>query len=91
MKTKTIFYTIVAAMLCLLTSCEHKELCLDHSHREKLRLVFDWRDAPDADPVGMVVFFYPENPDGDVVRVDFDNIRGGEIEPPRREVHGADI
>ncbi len=82
MKTRTILHMIVAAMLCLLTSCEHKELCFDHTHREKLRLVFDWRDAPEADPVGMVVFFYPEDPDGETLRVDFDNIKGGDIELP---------
>lgn len=40
-----------------LCACEHKELCYHHPHTATLRLEFDWRDAPDARPEGMCVFF----------------------------------
>lgn len=75
------------AMLCLMmssvlfSSCEHKELCYHHPHTATIRLEFDWRDAPDADPDGMCVFFYPEEgEDVPVRRFDFTGITGGEIE-----------
>ena len=71
------------AMACVaalgFTSCNHKELCFHHDNSETLRLVFDWRDAPDAAPVGMVAFFYPEDPEMESYRFDFDNRFGGEI------------
>lgn len=51
--------TIFAAGLLLATACEHKELCYHHAHMETVRVEFDWRYAPDADPAGMCVWFYP--------------------------------
>lgn len=74
----------VLAVLPLLCSCEHKELCYGHAHKVKLRLVFDWRDAPDADPTGMSVFFYPEEQGREPIRFNFrGRDGGGEIEVPR--------
>lgn len=72
------------AFLCLfgLTACDHKELCYHHEHYKTLRLEFDWRDAPEASPAGMSVFFYPEDSSQPVVRFNFNNIVGGEIEVP---------
>lgn len=73
----------VLAMLPLLCSCEHKELCYHHEHYAKLRLEFDWRDAPDAYPAGMSVFFYPEEPGREPIRFNFmGRDGGGEIEVP---------
>lgn len=51
----------LAFLVVLLSSCDHKELCYEHPHKVSLRLVFDWRDAPDADPAGMHVCFYSLN------------------------------
>jgi len=67
------------------TSCEHKDLCYHHPHTAKIKVVYDWTDAPDADPEGMCAFFYPL--DGDVTgnqprRFDFIGSNGGEIELP---------
>lgn len=85
MKNKTIYAGL--ATLCLMSlsllfsSCEHKELCYHHPHTKTLHLEFDWRDAPDANPEGMCVFFYPE--DGKSVpmrRFDFTGKTGGAIE-----------
>ena len=61
-----------------LTSCHHKELCLHHPHTVTLKVEFDWRDAPEADPRGMCVFFYHED-GGEPCRYDFSNRKGGEI------------
>ena len=51
---------LLAALATVLCSCEHKELCYHHPHEARIRVVFDWRDAPEANPRGMCVLFYPE-------------------------------
>lgn len=81
MKLTYILTAFLAALA--LSSCEHKELCYHHPHVVKLRLEFDWRDAPDANPAGMCVFFYPEDPSKEVIRFDFRGMRGGEITIPQ--------
>lgn len=40
-------------------SCEHKDLCVHHSHTSKLRIVFDWKNCPEAKPEEMHVWLYP--------------------------------
>lgn len=65
----------------LLSSCEHKDLCYHHPHTKTLRVEFDWRDAPDANPEGMCVFFYPlDGEDAPQRRFDFTGKTGGGIE-----------
>ncbi len=56
-------YMILAILLALTASCEHKELCYRHPHTAELNLVFDWSDAPEANPGSMCVYFYPEETD----------------------------
>lgn len=73
--------SVVVACLVLFSSCEHKDLCYHHPHMVKLRLEFDWRDAPDANPQGMMVFFYPI--DGNTAPhryLSFSGKEGGEID-----------
>lgn len=70
---------LILAVLVLMTSCDHKELCYHHPHSGKIRVVFDWKDAPEANPEGMCVFFYPEE-GGEPIRVDFSGKTGGEVE-----------
>ena len=76
------FFTLTLAVM--LGGCEHKELCYHHPHTSKLRLDFDWMDAPDADPDGMCVYFYPviesDNDQRTPQRFDFHGTTGGEIE-----------
>lgn len=80
MRRRFAILSALLALLCL-SSCTHKRLCMEHPHLKPLNLVFDWRNAPAADPDGMCVFFY--NPDGTLVkRVDFNNIQGGQITLP---------
>ncbi len=83
MNTKAIHAGL--ATLCLMTlsvlfsSCEHKDLCYRHPHVKTIRVAFDWRNAPDASPKGMCVYFYPT--DGSTYRrFDFQGLDGGEIE-----------
>ncbi|MCM1452451.1 MAG: DUF5119 domain-containing protein [Clostridium sp.] len=78
MKTKHLMFAAMVAMLAL-TSCHHKELCYLHPHEVALMLEFDWKEAPEADPAGMCVFFYHENSDVAPVRFDFSGMEGGEI------------
>lgn len=81
MKKNIICMTICVLAVILLSSCEHKELCYHHPHTKTLRVEFDWRDAPNANPEGMCVFFYPQDGDGAPVRrFDFAGMTGGEIE-----------
>lgn len=64
-----------------LTSCNHKDLCYDRHHMQTLHLAFDWRDAADASPEGMCVYFHPL--DGQTAperRFDFRGTTGGDIE-----------
>ncbi len=65
--------------MALLASCAHKELCLHHPHEVKLKVEFNWQNAPDADPQGMCVFFYPSG-GGEPRRFDFKGTQGGYIE-----------
>ena len=63
MKTIRIIQRMAAAglgALLLLAACDHKELCYQHPHTSSLHVVFDWREAPDADPESMYVWFFPE-------------------------------
>lgn len=77
MKTLKLILTLVAVLV--LTSCEHKDLCYHHPHTVTLKVRFDWRDAPDANPEGMCVYFYPED-GSEPRRADFSNMVGGEID-----------
>jgi len=67
----------------LAASCDHKELCYHHDHTETLRIVFDWRDASEASPAGMVVWFYPiDGTVGSVLRFDVTGTVGREVHVP---------
>ena len=67
------------AAALLLTGCVHKELCYNHPHTVSVRVEFDWRDAPEASPEGMCVYFYPLDGKGGT-RFDFKGTEGGEVE-----------
>lgn len=57
MKNVKLFFAALLALV--LTSCEHKELCLDHTHIQNVKVVFDWRNAPDASPSSVTALFFP--------------------------------
>ncbi len=74
-----IHYIIGVLAVAMFSACEHKELCEVHPHVKTVRVVFDWQDAPDANPEGMCVFFYPID-GGSPYRADFRGRDGGEIQ-----------
>ncbi|MGN0223621.1 MAG: DUF5119 domain-containing protein, partial [Muribaculaceae bacterium] len=67
------------AIIPLLSACEHKELCYQHPHVGHIRVEFDWMYAPEANPAGMCVLFYPVG-GGERVRFDFAGTTGGEVQ-----------
>lgn len=71
---------VAVALMC--ASCNHKDLCYIESKVCKLRVEYDWSEAPEANPRGMCVFFYSQDTPGTYYRFDFDNKEGGEIELP---------
>ena len=59
-------------------SCEHKELCYDHSHTINVDVSFDWANSPDAPPKSMSLYLFSE--DGtDPQRYEFVGREGGTI------------
>jgi len=80
-KMNHILRTIVVFTILLLTSCEHKDLCYDHSHTSKIQVVFDWRNAPGATPETMRLYLFPV--DGGISQAyEFTDYRGGYINVP---------
>lgn len=69
----------ILILLTLLTACDHKELCLHHPHTMSVRVEYDWKDAPEANPKGMCAYFYPID-GGAGVRYNFSNTQGGVID-----------
>ena len=47
------------AFLILFSSCNHKDILWDHTPTARTKVVFDWRNAPDADPASMELCMYP--------------------------------
>lgn len=78
---KAIAGCLVVMLLSLLTACEHKDLCYDHSHTTQLEVVFDWTEAPDADPATMSLYLYPED-GSEPMRYEFTDRTGGTITVP---------
>lgn len=78
----TILNTIaMLAVAAGLTGCNHKDLILEHDHSVEIDVVFDWRNAPDADPASMSLYMYA--PDGRTpLRYMFANRDGGEVIVP---------
>ena len=69
-----------AAVLAAATSCEHKDLCYDHSDAVDVEVVFDWCNAPDASPESMSLYLFPAG--GEALRYEFTDCRGGTIRVP---------
>lgn len=73
------FFLLICA-LPLLFSCTHIRLSDIDAAKASLKVVYDWVDAPDANPKGMSIFFYPEN-GGHYYRYEL-SAKGGEIYLP---------
>lgn len=78
---KIVFYLFAALAAVAAASCEHKELCYDHTHTVEVRVVFDWKNAPEAAPETMSLYLFPKT-GGEPLRYEFTDRRGGTITVP---------
>lgn len=77
--SKVLFVLSLSAMM--LSSCRHKDLYMEEEMTSELQVVFDWRNAPDANPESMAMYLYEE--DGhSPMRFIFSNKTGGLIKAP---------
>ncbi|WP_297063165.1 DUF5119 domain-containing protein [uncultured Duncaniella sp.] len=72
----------------LLHSCDHRELCFDHTHWTDLTVNFDWSAQPDATPKTMVLYLFPVD-DSKPFRYEFSDINGSDIRVPAGEYNAA--
>lgn len=56
-----LLFSPVGILVFLLASCEHKELCYDHSHTVDVRVVLDWKNAVEASPSSMRLYLFPQD------------------------------
>lgn len=79
MKKFRLLASVYSLLAILFSSCNHKELCYEHPHIKNLTVAFEWEKAPEANPDGMCVWFYPlDNTDiNQVQRLDFSGKSGG--------------
>lgn len=79
-------WILAIVFLILLTGCEHKELCFNHTHFHRLRVEFDWSRLTEHDkPEGMRVVFFPLGGTGDSWIFDFPYNEGRTIELPAND------
>ncbi len=80
MKTSNIIFMLSFTAVCL-SSCRHKDLYMEEEMTSQLQVVFDWRNAPEADPESMALYLYDK--DGrNPMRFIFSNKTGGLIKSP---------
>lgn len=68
----------MASVILALASCQHKELCYDHSHVINVDITFDWTKAPDAQAESMSLYLFSEE-GTDPQRYEFVGKEGGTI------------
>lgn len=76
-------YKLIALSLIafLLSACAHKDVYMEEEMTSQLQVVFDWSNAPDANPKSMALYLYEE--DGhNPMRYIFSNKTGGLIKSP---------
>ena len=76
--TKLIIYSLAALFF---TSCTHKDLYMEEEMTSQLQVVFDWRNAQDANPESMALYLY-EGDGKNPMRFIFSNKTGGFIKAP---------
>ncbi len=81
MKTRILIPIMLGLMALSLSSCRHKDLFYEVNDRSEIYVVFDWRNAPDANPSSMLAYFYPAG-GGSELLYPFADITGGSISIP---------
>ncbi len=78
MRFSYIIWYMLSVSAILFSSCEHKDICFDHSHMVDMEIKFDWEAAPNATPQTMVVQIF--RTDGShYIRHEFGSTNGGKI------------
>ncbi len=72
------FMLVAALSVMMLTSCNHKDLDY-YTDAGNVRVVFDWRNAPDAAPASMEAYFYSVDAPAAPVRFGFVGRDGGTV------------
>lgn len=78
---KRCLHIIALGLLAVTSGCRHKDLYVVEGQTMLVDVVFDWRNAPDADPSAMVLRMYNRD-DGSMMRYMFQNKTGGTIKVP---------
>lgn len=82
MKTDTI---MLLGLLTTLSACNHKDLDVIYPDAGNVSVVFDWRNAPDANPESMEACFFDVATTTEPVRFIFNGRDGGTIHIPYGE------
>lgn len=65
----------------ILTGCHHKDLYYGSAQSKVIEVIFDWRDAPEANPASMALYLFPTD-GGTPLRYEFTGRDGGTIRVP---------
>lgn len=72
---------LTVLFLAAAAACDHKELLYPGKGMQVVSVSFNWRNAPEADPAGMTVIFFPSE-GGDIWRFDISGRNGGAVKVP---------
>ena len=81
MKNRLFQLAILITVSLTAFSCKHKELCYDHAHKSNVRVIFDWKCSPTAQPKSVSLYLFPVN-GGEALRYEFTERTGGIIRVP---------
>lgn len=78
----------LSLLAVVLTACDHKDLSLYAMPSVDVKVVYDWTEAPDADPESMtVVFFRSDGEKQEPINVTFPGRKGGVLRLPPASYH----
>lgn len=72
---------LLAFLTLFASSCTHKELFYDQLFTVNLKVVFDWKNAPNVNHETMSLYLFPST-GGESLRYEFVDINGGTIKIP---------
>ena len=86
-KTQLSRISLLTLLALSTAACRHKDLYMEEDMTSQLQVVFDWKNAPEANPESMALYLYEE--DGhNPMRFIFSGKNGGLIKAPFGTRHG---
>lgn len=73
---------LLAVMLAFMSCDDHKHVVCPGGKLMTVSVVFSWANAPEADPAGMTLYFFPTDQRSKLWRFDIAGREGGQIELP---------